>query len=622
MSGNSDPKIKRPKLQQKLSQFFTKSDLGDKSEILSTNAQPLDSGSDHEYDNANIEVEKVEVETRSDDINTSDSDDNNDTSDDEVGRPSESDSKVERIESIQSSHRNYPSCWSLEQYNYFSSTYSWMECNNGLLGCTKCRNASQVGVPTSQNKHFSKEWVTSQVSPPNNGDKQVILKTLRKKISKHANSKSHKDAVELFQKKDKKTIQASISLSCTKSELLTEKCIRSAYYVAFYNRPYVDYQHLIQLQQTNGIDMGHILHGRTTCTSMINCIASTMRQSICQFLIKNNRKIGLILDESTSISKKSCLIIYIRALIDEKPENIFLDLCELENQDAISVKNALLTSLKKNGFTSEYLSNNLVSFTSDGASVMLGVKNGVGTQLKNDYHSIILWHCLNHRLELGVSDAIEEIGGFYPLQSLFYKLYSVYSTSPKLQRQLQNISEDLGMNIRKIGRVFTIRWVASSFRTVSALWHNYPALYEHFKQASVCTDMKQADRQQFKGLAEKLSTRNFVEDLALLKDCLGQLSILSETLQSKDMNILDANRHVKWTVNALVKIKQSMDKYRFSETTTKDPVFKGVKLHEYESRSGYVSFNKLQFMQAIIDNLSSRMITNKCGEDIIHDLSI
>ena len=103
MSGNSDPKIKRPKLQQKLSQFFTKSDLGDKSEILSTNAQPLDSGSDHEYDNADIEVEKVEVETRSDNISTSDSDDNNDTSDDEVGRPSESDAKVERIESIQSS---------------------------------------------------------------------------------------------------------------------------------------------------------------------------------------------------------------------------------------------------------------------------------------------------------------------------------------------------------------------------------------------------------------------------------------------------------------------------------------------------------------------------------------
>ena len=100
MSGNRDPKIKRPKLQQKLSQFFTKSDFGDKSEILSTNAYPLDSGSDHEYDNANIEVEKVEVETRSDDMNTSHSDDNNDTSDDEVGRPSESDSRTYRVHPV------------------------------------------------------------------------------------------------------------------------------------------------------------------------------------------------------------------------------------------------------------------------------------------------------------------------------------------------------------------------------------------------------------------------------------------------------------------------------------------------------------------------------------------
>ena len=65
-------------------------------------------------------------------------------------------------------------------------------------------------------------------------------------------------------------------------------------YVAYNNRPYMDYKQLVQLQQTNGVDMGHTLHGRTTCTDMISCIAGNMRQSICQFIIKNNRKKQLL----------------------------------------------------------------------------------------------------------------------------------------------------------------------------------------------------------------------------------------------------------------------------------------------------------------------------------------
>ena len=82
-----------------------------------------------------------------------------------------------------------------------------------------------------------------------------------------------------------------------------------------------------------------------------------------------------------------------RAVIHQTPENTFLELCELDGQDAVSVKRALLTSLSKSGFTSEYLSKHLVAFTSDGASAIV---SGVRTCLKKDYPSIILWHCLNH----------------------------------------------------------------------------------------------------------------------------------------------------------------------------------------------------------------------------------
>jgi len=41
-----------------------------------------------------------------------------------------------------------------------------------------------------------------------------------------------------------------------------------------------------------------------------------------------------------------------------------------------------------------------IGFCSDGASVMLETKSGVGKLLKGEFPDIVLWHCLNHRLDL------------------------------------------------------------------------------------------------------------------------------------------------------------------------------------------------------------------------------
>jgi hypothetical protein len=43
---------------------------------------------------------------------------------------------------------------------------------------------------------------------------------------------------------------------------------------------------------------------------------------------------------------------------------------------------------------------NLVSFTADGASNMLGRKKGVATLLVEMFPDVLVWHCCNHQLEL------------------------------------------------------------------------------------------------------------------------------------------------------------------------------------------------------------------------------
>ena len=40
------------------------------------------------------------------------------------------------------------------------------------------------------------------------------------------------------------------------------------------------------------------------------------------------------------------------------------------------------------------------------------------------------------------------------------------------------------MTLKRIKKVFTVRLVASSFRAVSAVWHSFQALAQHFHKVS------------------------------------------------------------------------------------------------------------------------------------------
>ena len=53
----------------------------------------------------------------------------------------------------------------------------------------------------------------------------------------------------------------------------------------------------------------------------------------------------------------------------------------------------------------DYLSKNLIAFCSDGASTMMGRKSGVSAKLIEEFLNII-WHCLNHRLQLALDSGV------------------------------------------------------------------------------------------------------------------------------------------------------------------------------------------------------------------------
>lgn len=153
-----------------------------------------------------------------------------------------------------------------------------------------------------------------------------------------------------------------------------------------------------------------------------------MRIKICKDIIDNNRKLCIIVDESTTLSKKIMLVICLRCAIGDPLEfsTFFFDIVELNCTTAESIKNAILCNLSKYNIDLEFLKKNLVGFGSDGASTMLGRKAGVGALLLKHFPDLIVWHCCNHLLEHAVRDTLKEIHGVNHFQCFFEKLYSLY----------------------------------------------------------------------------------------------------------------------------------------------------------------------------------------------------
>ena len=70
-----------------------------------------------------------------------------------------------------------------------------------------------------------------------------------------------------------------------------------------------------------------------------------------------------------------------------------------------------MNCLERHGFTLQVLSEKLICFACDGASVMLGSKSGVAARIHHVIPNAIIWHCMNHRLELAVGNVIDEVSG-------------------------------------------------------------------------------------------------------------------------------------------------------------------------------------------------------------------
>ena len=83
--------------------------------------------------------------------------------------------------------------------------------------------------------------------------------------------------------------------------------------------------------------------------------------------------------------------------------------------------------------------------------------------------------------------------------------------SAKNAAELKNCLKDLDTQFKKVGKVFTIRWLASTFKTLDAIFDSYAALSKHLLDASQDVERTSSQRASYKGFHSSFISINFVK---------------------------------------------------------------------------------------------------------------
>ena len=139
----------------------------------------------------------------------------------------------------------------------------------------------------------------------------------------------------------------------------------------------------------------HLKCGKTKATDVTKTLLrSEGRDEIVKTI--SSQSFSIIIDETTAISTKKCLIIVVRYFdfSISRVKDKFLTLLEVDHVDAKALFNVLKTF-----FTSLNIDmKNIIGFAADNASVMMGSKGGVKSFLLTENPYLYVMGCVCHSI--------------------------------------------------------------------------------------------------------------------------------------------------------------------------------------------------------------------------------
>ena len=210
------------------------------------------------------------------------------------------------------------------------------------------------------------------------------------------------------------------------------------------------------------------------------------------------------------------------------------------------------------GISQEMWLSKVICANFDGASVMMGQTNGVAGRLKRRVPHIIVLHCVAHKLELTVLDAVKRFPYLQKFDDTIKAVFKLYYYSPKKRRELKEIGDLIEEKVAHFSGLKSTRWLPSRLRSLKAVEKHYVVTVMHL---SSLASGQGEDAAKAKGLLLEMQTTRFVRFLHFMIDYSSILSNCSKTFQNEDIFISHVQQALQSTACKLLKFKTNPGEY-------------------------------------------------------------
>ena len=283
----------------------------------------------------------------------------------------------------------------------------------------------------------------------------------------------------------------------------------------------------------------------------------------------------------------------------------------VENANAVGILKGIEASMSFHPDWKE----KLIATGSDGASVNLGKNHSVTALLKKDVPKLITMHCVNHRLELSVLDAIKKKNGdvFARIKKVLHLLYNHYSRSPKAVRELKNLAEAMQVKCLKPSKMNGTRWMPHFYRALTILLkkENYKLYITHFEDIIKDGTGGVSCLGRAKKILKFLKSKKLMHYMHFLLDVLEILSDLSLEFQQDEASLPDVVKALDHALTKLVALQQRPERHleSFISNTSDKLIFQGVQLTKSDVKMEKIVAKENALAVSVIDHISGN--TNK-----------
>ena len=314
------------------------------------------------------------------------------------------------------------------------------------------------------------------------------------------------------------------------------KLFNIAYFVAKEELPFTKFAKLCFLHERNNLELGRTYFNDHACRLFIEHIANVMRSELCTKL-KASRFFSVMCDGSTDSAVLEQELIYVRFIDNGLPVSKFVSIQELKSGDAPGIIMAIDAAFEFIGFDSSEWKERLIGFGADGAAVMLGKSRGVAALLKHEVAHMIEIHCVAHRLELGILDAMKHERKLKDVKETLQGIYKHYRYSSKALRELREIAEALEISVLKPVNVMGTRWVSHLSRALKVLLRNMRHIVLHFQHTIEARSSSAEMIGRAKFVLRQLQSFKTIMFMHFILDILEECSIISQVFQKEACTI-------------------------------------------------------------------------------------